>query len=93
VPAWEEAIGAGNVLEVPAVMGGEDFSEYGRTEADIPIFILWLGTVDEERFAAAKAGGTPLPGLHSPLFWPAIHPTIETGVTALTASVLELLGK
>ena len=40
---------------VDAVMAGEDFSEYGRTADKIPISIMWLGTVDEERYNAAKA--------------------------------------
>ena len=35
----------------------------------------------------------PLPALHSPEYWPAIHPTIETGVKATTVAVLELLKK
>ncbi len=93
LPAWEEALGAENVIEVPAVMGGEDFSEYGRTSEKVPIFMFWLGTVGEERLRTAEDAGEGLPGLHSPLFWPTIHPTIETGVKAMTASVLELLGK
>ena len=72
-------------------MGGEDFSYYGRTEEKIPIFIFWLGAIDADRMAEAKRTGEGLPSLHSPLFWPAQHPTIETGVKAMTAAVLELL--
>ena len=32
----------------PPVMGGEDFSRYGR--AGVPIFMFWLGTIDADRW-------------------------------------------
>lgn len=90
-PVWKQVLGAANVVEMDPVMGGEDFSYYGRTEEKIPIFIFWLGAIDADRMAEAKRAGDGLPSLHSPLFWPAQHPTIETGVKAMTAAVLELL--
>jgi len=93
VPVWRDLLGADNVLERQPTMGGEDFAEFGRTREDVPIFIMWLGVVDEERFNAAQASGAGLPTLHSPLYWPAIHPTIETGVKSLTAAALELLNE
>ena len=89
VPAWGAAIGEGNVLEIDPVMGGEDFARYGRTGDDIPVFLFWLGSIDRERFES----GEPLPSLHSPFFWPDPRPTIETGVKAMTAGVLELMGR
>jgi len=88
LPAVRESIGAENVVEAEPVMGGEDFSRYGRTDEHVPINIFWLGTVDAQRLAQG-----PELSLHSPFYWPTIHPTIETGVKAMTASVLALLGK
>jgi len=70
-------------------MGGEDFSEYGRTRDKIPICQFWLGGVRPE----AIKEGKPLPSLHSPFWAPAAEPSIKTGVTAMTAAVLELMGK
>jgi len=75
------------------VMGGEDFSEYGRTADKIPICIFWLGSVEPERVAESERTGRPLPALHSNLYRPVPEPTIKTGVTAMTAAVLELVGK
>jgi len=75
------------------VMGGEDFSEFGRTADKIPICIFWLGSVEPERVAESERTGKPLPALHSPLYRPVPEPTIKTGVTAMTAAVLELVGK
>lgn len=89
LPVWQAALGPERVAEVGAVMGGEDFSEFGRTPEKIPIFMFWLGAIDEPRYAARNAGN-PLPALHSPQFWPAIHPTIRTGVTAMTVAALDL---
>lgn len=91
VPVWKTVLGPDNVVETPPVMGGEDFSEYGRTPEKIPIFIFWLGTIDKARMDAVEQPATDLPPLHSPLFWPDPRPTIETGVKAMTTAVLELL--
>jgi hippurate hydrolase len=76
-----------------ASMGAEDFGLYGRTAEKIPICMFWLGSADPKRAAEAARGGPPLPSLHSPLYTPAPEPTIKTGVTAMTAALLELLGK
>ncbi|MBC8647461.1 MAG: amidohydrolase, partial [Thermoanaerobaculia bacterium] len=62
------ALGKQNIEEVRPVMGGEDFSEYGR--AGVPAAIFWVGAVEPKKYEAAKAAGTALPSLHSPLFAP-----------------------
>ncbi len=73
-------------------MGGEDFARYGRTPEKIPVMLLWLGAVAQEKFdAAQKPGGKPLPGLHSSEFAPDPDPTIAAGVKAMTAAARELL--
>ena len=89
LPVWRQALGPENVVDTPPVMAGEDFSEYGRTEADIPAVIFWLGTVDPARVKS----GEPLPSLHSPFFKPEPRASIQTGVQAMTAAALELLGR
>ena len=88
--AW---FGEDAVKPQKAVMGAEDFGLYGRTGEKIPICMFWLGSVDPKRVAGAARGGAPLPSLHSPLFAPLPEPTIKTGVTAMTAAVMELLGR
>ncbi|HEX9304906.1 MAG TPA: amidohydrolase [Thermoanaerobaculia bacterium] len=85
------SLGASRLEVRQPVMGAEDFSEYGR--AGVPAVILWVGAVDRKKFDAAKAAGTPLPSLHSSEFAPDPEPTIKAGVTAMTLSALELLGK
>jgi amidohydrolase len=84
-------LGPDGIRPIDPTMGGEDFSEFGRTAEKVPLFDFWLGTVSAERIAAAEKAGTALPGLHSSKFSPDIDPTLETGVTAMTAAVLELL--
>lgn len=93
VGLWRGLLGEENVVEREPEMGGEDFSRFGMEDPRIPVFLFRVGTIDAERMAAAKRGQTPLPSLHSPLYWPAPHPTIETGVKALVAATLELLKK
>lgn len=91
--ALRAAGAAGIILETPPVMGGEDFSEFGRTEDKIPSFIFWIGAVNPEEYAATVAAGGSFPSLHSPFFAPDPEPTIKTGVRAMTIAALELLGK
>ncbi len=84
-------IGAENTHTVAPVMAGEDFSQYGRQEPKIPISIFWLGTVDPQTYARAKAKGLELPSLHSSKFAPAPELTIKTGVAAMSAAAVSLL--
>jgi amidohydrolase len=69
-------------------MGGEDFSEYGRTADKIPICMLWLGSVPPQRMKEGK-----VPSIHSPFYHPDPEGSLRTGVTALSAAVLDLLKK
>lgn len=92
VAVWQRTLGAEAVKETPPVMGGEDFSEYGRTEHDIPSVIYWLGGVEPGRWQRAQDGGDKLPSLHSPFFAPDAPHAIRTGVQAMTAAALDLLG-
>jgi hippurate hydrolase len=91
--ALREVLGESKVMARRPTMGGEDFSEYGRTPDKIPICMFWLGAVEPDRVKESEQTGRPLPALHSSLFRPAPEPTIKTGVTAMTAVVLALAGK
>jgi hippurate hydrolase len=92
VALFKEILGADKIQERPPLMGGEDFSRYGRE--GIPIFLYFLGTIPPERVAeAAQPGGPPLPSLHSDLFYPIPEPTIKTGVLTMSMAVLNLMGK
>jgi len=92
VAVLRHVLGADNVEARPPVMGGEDFSRYGR--AGVPILMFWLGTIDAERWAESKKeGAAPLPSLHSDLFWPDPEPSIRTGILAMSQAVLNLVGK
>lgn len=86
-------IGEKNVLTREPVMGAEDFSEYGLTKEKVPLCMFWLGTQPPALVAEAKTNGTTLPSLHSPYFKPIPEPSIETGVSAMTAAVLGLMKK
>jgi hippurate hydrolase len=92
VSLFKEVLGADKVQERPPIMGGEDFSRYGR--AGVPIFLYFLGTQAPERVAeASRAGARPLPSLHSDLFYPVPEPTLRTGVLTMSMAALNLLGK
>ena len=85
-------IGAENVEPRPPIMGGEDFSLYARTESKIPSFFFWIGGVEPDALSAAAAGAAAPASNHSPFFAPVPDPTLRTGIEAMTASALHLLG-
>ncbi len=92
VALFKDMLGAEKVRERPPIMGGEDFSRYGRE--GVPAFIYFLGTVAPEKFEASrKEGGPPLPSLHSDRFAPVMTPSITTGVRTMSMAALNLLGK
>jgi hippurate hydrolase len=94
VKAMAASLGEARVMERPPSMGGEDFSQFGRTADDIPTFIWWVGGVDPATWRAASEGKiAPPPANHSPQFAPVPEPTLKTGVQAMTAAALELLRK
>jgi len=88
----KDVLGPDKVTARPPVMGGEDFSLYGR--ARVPICLFWLGTIDPKRVAESERGDAkPLPSLHSDQFAPVPEPTLKTGVLAMSMAVLNVLGK
>ncbi len=90
VAVLKDALGAERVSARPPVMGGEDFSRYGR--ASVPVCLFWLGTIDPKRVAESEGeNGKPLPSLHSDRFAPVPKPTIETGVLTMTSAVMNAL--
>lgn len=91
VAALREALGEAYVVEVDKVMGGEDFSRYGRVDPRIPSHMFRLGTAVPAQYAAYQRGELQLPSMHSPFYAPDAAPAIETGVTAMTAVVLDLM--
>ncbi len=92
VAVFRAVLGPDKVHERPPIMGGEDFSRYGRE--GVPVFLWFLGTQPPERIAeAAKEGGRPLPSLHSDQFYPVPEPTLRTGVLTLSMAALNLAGK
>ena len=91
VGVFKSWFGDAKVIKQKPTMGGEDFSEYGRTENKIPICMFEVGGVKPETLTEGERTGKPLPSLHSPLWAPVPEPTIKTGVAAMSAAVLELM--
>ena len=88
--AMVKSLGEEHVHEAPPVMGGEDFGRYGPA-ANCPSSIFWLGVSDPDAYKAALLSGKKLPDIHTETFAPSPATSIKTGVTAMTAAVLDLL--
>jgi hippurate hydrolase len=91
--ALKKALGAENVVEQAPIMASEDFGRFGLEGRQIPTFMFWVGAIDAARIAASRQSGTPLPSLHSSLYWPVPEPTIRTAVKGMTSAVLDLMKK
>jgi amidohydrolase len=91
--ALVHSLGAASVIDDPAILGSEDFGIFGFDDHRIPVVMFWLGAMDPARFAAAKAEGKFLPGMHTSRFEPLPEPTLKTGVTGMTAVAMALLQK
>ena len=90
VNGFKKVFGENNIIKTKPVMGGEDFSRYGRTEEKVPVFMYGLGIVSLEKMEHAKKTGEKLPSLHSDLMIPDPEPSIFNGVKAMTNAVITL---
>lgn len=89
VAAARAALGADQVVEMPAQMGGEDFSQFGL--AGVRAVLLHVGAVDAAKLEDSRKSGVPVPGVHSPLWAPVREPTIKAAISAETAILMDLL--
>ena len=89
--ALRRGLGDANVVPHEPTSSSEDFGVYGRV-AGVPSVQVRVGAVAPDELARAAREGRFVPGPHNSRFAPDRKPTIRTGVSALTLSVLELLG-
>ena len=85
--------GDARVRQIPAAMGGEDFSQFYRADNSIQSMIFWVGGTPQAEWDAAQANGTPLPSLHSPFWAPDAEKVISTATEAMSAMAMEILKK
>jgi amidohydrolase len=92
--ALRRHFGAQRVHELPApYSASEDFGSFG-TEWGVPSVFWYVGGTDPDAYRKAEQAGRvaeDIPTNHNPKFAPVIHPTLETGVEAMTAAALDAL--
>jgi hippurate hydrolase len=86
--ALKKQLGENLVMEMPAKMTSEDFSEYGL--AGVPSALLHIGAVHPSKLAAARESGIPVPAPHSPEWAPEREPTLKGAIRAEVTALLEL---
>lgn len=89
---FRQRFGDDRVMEWPAVMGGEDFSQFRRADPEnIKSMIFWISGTPDAMLKALKEEGTPLPSLHSPFWAPDAEAVVRTGAEALAGAALDLM--
>ena len=86
--ALQKVIGTQQVVEMPAKMTSEDFSEYGR--AGVPAVLLHIGAVNPAKLAESRRTGIPVPAPHSPEWLPDLEPTLKAAIRGETVVLLDL---
>ncbi|MDA5192495.1 amidohydrolase [Govanella unica] len=81
LPALRRAAGDDRVLEVPLIMGSEDFAFYGK---DVPSFFFFLG-INKDGVKTGEAAAN-----HSPKFY-VNEAALPVGVKALSFAALDFL--
>ncbi|HEX9084649.1 MAG TPA: amidohydrolase, partial [Gemmatimonadaceae bacterium] len=89
VASARAALGAERVVEMPAQMGSEDFSQFGL--AGVRAVLLHVGAVDPGKLEEARKTGVSVPGVHTSLWAPEREPTIKAAIIAETAILMDLL--
>jgi hippurate hydrolase len=93
--ALRAQLGDDRVHELAApVSASEDFGSFG-TQWGVPSVFWYVGGADPDLYREAQQAGRvaqDIPTNHNARFAPVIHPTLETGVRAMTAAALEALG-
>ncbi|RDC59734.1 Hippurate hydrolase [Alteripontixanthobacter maritimus] len=91
---YRTRFGEDRVMQVPSVMGGEDFGQFYRADPDnIESLIFWVGGVPQDQYDAVQNGKGSLPSLHSPYWAPDAEKVIATAAEAMAASTLDLLAR
>ncbi|HEX4775692.1 MAG TPA: peptidase dimerization domain-containing protein, partial [Acidimicrobiia bacterium] len=92
--AIRKQLGDDRVHELAApISASEDFGSFG-TEWGVPSVFWYVGGTDPDLYRTAEQAGRvaqDVPTNHNPRFAPVIHPTLETGVQAMIAAVLDAL--
>ncbi|MCA0977808.1 amidohydrolase [Qipengyuania flava] len=90
--SFRERFGEEAVVPTPAVMGGEDFSQFRRAAPeDVKSMIFWISGTPAEMLTALKEDGQALPSLHSPFWAPDAEAVVRTGAEALASAALDLM--
>ena len=94
VAALRARFGDDRVSELPApISASEDFGSFG-TKWAVPSVFWYVGGTDAEAYHKAEQAGRvaqDIPTNHNAGFAPVIHPTLETGVEAMTTAALDAL--
>lgn len=94
VDALQSHFGTERVRETGPAPASEDFGSFGA-EWHAPSVFWFVGGTDPDVYAKAKASNrlNELPVNHSPKFAPIIHPTLRTGIEAMTVATLAWLAQ
>ena len=87
VAAFRQHFGNDRTRETKPTSASEDFGVFGAAWQTPSVF-WFVGGTDPAKYAEAKRAGRvrEIPTNHNPGFAPVVHPTLETGITAMVVA-------
>jgi len=87
VDAFQKYFGADRVREAKPTSASEDFGVFGAAWQTPSVF-WFVGGTDPKKYAEAQQAGRvrEIPTNHNPGFAPVLHPTLETGLSAMAVA-------
>ena len=87
VDAFQKYFGAARVREAKPTSASEDFGVFGAAWQTPSVF-WFVGGTDPKKYAEAQQAGRvrEIPTNHNPGFAPVLHPTLETGLSAMAVA-------
>lgn len=79
------------VVKTDPQMVGEDFAYYGLTPENVPLAMIWLGSISKEDYKNYTENNIKLPSLHSSYYYPDAEKTLYFGMKYMAKALIGLM--
>lgn len=79
------------VVRTEPQMVGDDFAYYGMTPENVPLAMIWLGSISREDYKNYAENNIKLPSLHSSTYHPDAEKTLFFGMRYMSRALIGLM--